>query len=446
MKTKITCIVFCATCLFIVSCKKEIKRSAASPTAQLSQYQSQVAEVTREVARALDEVYVDPHAYDEVNAAIRSEYYADERVPLRELLFPSPHGLYNCEIFRLHKIDTGRFRRRFCEVILNGNYPKLKRELVPLLNRRSSPAVANNVLIDDSVPGIVSDKYPVSIYFPYSENFGTFVSDSFPPNSKMAIILRPTIVYTDRDDDAAPGRRPYFCSGAPNNTCYADVTVNDSYAETYATHIVAIGAAVNATAAKEPLKTELVTRAYHGWSRLSKQMDKLISFTGNGGGSEIKVCRINGFLKMTDEQVTDFAGDVITINYTRADIRKRRFKRVFSLWDPNWNYQDIEQVYAVYENDNVGSRTISGSLNTTLNLPGKIGKTEGEIGFKISVITQDEIITQRKFDRKSFLRDGLNNQGWGFVVDANDFLATNKDWPVYDGGAIWSYTFPYRIY
>ena len=95
-------------------------------------------------------------------------------------------------------------------------------------------------------------------------------------------------------------------------------------------------------------------------------MDKLVSFTGNGGGSEIKVCRVNGFLKMADEQITNFAGDVITLHYTRGDIRKKRWKRIFGVWDPNWNYQDIEQVYAVYEDDNMGSKTLTGSLKTTV--------------------------------------------------------------------------------
>jgi len=40
----------------------------------------------------------------------------------------------------------------------------------------------------------------------------------------------------------------------------------------------------------------------------------------------------------------------------------------------------------------------------------------------------------------------MNDQGYGFMIDQNDFLGVGKDWPVIDGGAIWSYTFPYRIY
>ena len=115
------------------------------------------------------------------------------------------------------------------------------------------------------------------------------------------------------------------------------------------------------------------------------------------------------------------------------------------MWDPNWNYQDIEQIYTVYEEDKTGTGTIEGALTTNLTLPLKLGKTEGKIGFKIQVQTQDEIITQRKLDRKSFLRDGMNNQGWGYYPDSNDFLS-GKDWPIFDGGAIWQYTVPYRIY
>ena len=116
---------------------------------------------------------------------------------------------------------------------------------------------------------------------------------------------------------------------------------------------------------------------------------------------------------ITDEQVTDFAGDVSYSSVYKSRHKKKRWKRVYSIWDPNWNYQDIEQIYAVYEDDTQGKKTLSGSLTTTVNLPGKIGKVEGEIGFKIEIVTQDEIITQKKVDRKSFLRDGIEQPGVG---------------------------------
>ncbi|HUQ65536.1 MAG TPA: hypothetical protein VM101_05255 [Flavitalea sp.] len=427
MKTLLTA---CILCAMISACSKQIQNTIPE---RPDERQRTIKAVTKEVAEVLQQVYSDHLAYMEVNKAIYQGTYEDERVRLIDLL----------------KVDTGKFRKKFCEIIEKGNYPLLYSELCDVLKLKRLPSEyvqSNMVLADDSIPSVLSTINPISIYFPYSENFGNAqINDSLPPDSKLAIVLKPTLVYTDRDDDIVPGKKPYYCSSGVNNLCYMDVMVNDAYAEINPTHIVTFGAATRASPV-EILKTDLVTRAYHGASRLTKQMDKLVSFMGNGGGSEIKVCRVNGYLKMADEQITDFAGDVTTLYYTRADIRKKRWKRIFSIWDTNWNYQDIEQVYAVYEDDNVGTKTLTGSLTTTVNLPGKTGKAEGELGYKIGLMSQDEILTQRKMDRKSFLRDGLNNQGYGFIADANDFLPVGKDWPVIDGGSVWSYTFPYRIY
>lgn len=415
--------------LFIcVACKKEF------PTPNNIVYQShqaQVAAITKEVAEVLQELYADHYAYMEVNAAIYAGHYYDERIPLRDLL----------------KKDTGRFARRFCQILESGKFPILTSELAAFLHLKKGVTISSKAMLTgDSLPSVLSPVNPVVIYFPYSENFlagNTY--DTVATEIRAGTVAKPTIVYTDREGDSAPGKKPYFCTSSPTKLCYSDVLVDDKYAELFPTHVVAVGAVVR-TDTPVVLKTELVTRAYHGWSRLSRQMDKFVSFTGNGGGSEIKVCRVNGFLKMADEQITNFAGDVITLHYTRGDIRKKRWKRVFAIWDPNWNYQDIEQIYAVYEDDNVGSSVLTGSLKTTVTLPGTIGKAEGELGFKINFMSQDEIITQRKLDRKSFLRDGINDQGYGFIADVNDFLPIGKDWPVIDGGAVWSYTFPYRIY
>jgi hypothetical protein len=437
--------------LILGSCRKKMDDPRPDPSSvDLSNQQARVAALTREVARALEEVYKNNRACNEVNAAIHCGYYEDERVLLKDLLKPTTSDLYKSSAFRKLNVDTGIFRRKFCEIIERGNYPLISAALSPAIFSKTpaGTTVTNNSLIPsgDDV-GILSGTQLISIYFPYSENFGfSFISDSLPPDNKFAIILRPTIVSTDRESDSAPGRDPIWSLGSPGNVSYIDVTVDDSYAEKTRTHIIGIGAKIKETTQAVYSKSEMVYRVYNGANRLTKQFDRLISFTGNGGGSEIKVCRINAYLKRSDEQVTDFSGDVVSISFTRADIRNKRWKRIFSVWDPNWSYQDLEQIYAVYEDDNVGTKTIDGSLTTNLTIPGKAGKAEGSIGFKIQVMTQDEIVMQRKMDRKSFLRDGMNNQGWGFNVDADDFLPLNKDWPVIDGGSSWQYTLPYRIY
>lgn len=450
MKRDMKWMLFAMMIIVLYSCRKTIGGTQHAPADDLTEEQKHVAAVTKEAAAVLELVYHDGAALKEVNAAIFSGYYADQRVPLRDLLFPHQSPLYKNEKFKRLKVDTGIFRKRFCEIIVKWKHPLLSAELKDESRRMRSPSpamLANDARLDLIKPSVLSVTKPVAIYFPYAENFDENTNgDSTISASRLAASLKPTLVYTDREGDAAPGRQPSYCSGIPYNTCYRNVTVDDSYAQKRPTHIVTVGATAIGEATSNVPRTDLVHRVYHGASRLVKQMDKLISFTGNGGGSEIKVCRINGYLRRTDEQITDFSGDMVTIYYTRGDISGRRWKRVFSVWDPNWNYQDIEQIYAVYEDDTKGTRTIDGSLTTTLTLPGKLGKAEGDIGFKVQIESQDDIITQRKIDRKSFLRDGLNNQGWGFYADTNDFLTVGRNWPIYDGGAVWQFSLPYRIY
>jgi hypothetical protein len=426
-----------------IGCKKEIESGGPGSGSNPSSIPAESAGVILEVAQVLEDVYRSRQAVDEVEAAIQSGYYLDERVLLRDLLFPETSDLYKLRIFIDRKIDTGAFRRAFCREVSEGNYPKLKSELGFLLKERGSNngGVASNARIENGI-SVLSGSYPVAIYFPYSENFPY----SRITDPRLSVPRKPTIVAADRDADNGPGKAPFFCHSNPEFTCYRDVIVNDDYAYVKATHIITTGAELNPGVSLTAPPNANVNRVYHGASKLTRQMDRLISIMGNGGGSEIKVCRINGYLRRQDEQIDDFAGDVVTLHYSRGDIRNRRWKRVYSVWDPNWNYQDIEQIYAVYEEDTKGSRTIDGSLRTSLTIPGRSGKVEGDIGFKIQISTQDEVITQRKIDRKSYFYDALNNQGWGFLPDPADFLIGNRDWPVYDGGSIWQYTFPYRVY
>lgn len=453
----------------ISACKKNSfpVRNGSPETEYPAKSDAMKIALMKEVSEILEKIYVNDSVYIEVNAAIRCGHYEDERVLLWDLLNPSRSAIYRNRNFLDAVFDTAVFERAFRAIVQAGGFPLLKKAIVPsddhavFATNNQARIVTDSVISTvPEVPAlprgpeineqeIISALGDVAIYFPYSENF---IGVNDPLHAlvalKLASLKKPTLVHSDREADSGPGREPYRCSPLSLKLCYRDVTVNDEYAASTPTHIVTTGAVEKLPETTEPPKTVPVTRAYHGWSKLSKQMDRLISFTGNGGGSEIKVARINGYLKLTDEQVTNFSGDVVTVFYTRNDIKKRRWKRVFSVWDPNWNYQDIEQIYAVYEDDTRGTKTFNGSVSTTLTLPGKPspGKVEGQIGYKIEAMTQDEIITQRKIDRKSFLADGLNDQGWGFAADGNDFLGAGRDWPVYDGGAVWSYTMMFRSY
>ena len=432
------------------ACTKTTGDSTAAPKPpDILNKKNWIANATQEIASILEKVYEDRNAYKEVNAAIYSGYYEDERVVLADLLSPSTSALYYSPKFKATGCDTGIFRKKFLAVLNKGNYPLCKSQLLT----PSAYVPPNALLVSDNFrvltdsAGMITDITGLAIYFPYSENFISTNKDETITN-KLDLIKAATIVSTDRDADSGPGRKPGYCTSGINSICYVDAIVDDSFAVNNPTHIVSVGAKVAELAPAEPAIGPSMVRVYHGWSKLTKQMDKLISLTGNGGGSEIKVARISGYLKFVDQQVTNFTGDIVTIAYSRADIRNKKWKRVFSSWDPNWDKTNLEQVYAVYEDDTQGTKTLSGNISTSVNLPGKpsSGKVTGEIGFKVEVMTQDEIITQRKLDRASFLRDGLFNQGWGSISDANDFLPLTKDWPIYDGGTVWQYTMAWKSY
>jgi len=425
-----------AICMSIISCRKQVDLSPkgfAHPLVERTAEQESVARLTGEVARLLEKIYQDSIAYREVNAAIYCGYYEDERVLLGDLLDPERSSLYASAAFRKQQAGTGIFRKRFLEAVRTGSYPGVMAELA---EGRSTVNTSAIVIQPATTGSGLASLNKLCIYFPYSEEH---VAGGINASGVAA-----TIVSTDRHADSGPGREPYKCS--LGSICYRQVLVDDDYAFNHPTHIVGVGADPTPKPPIEPLKETVVNLVYHGWGRLTRQMDKLISFTGNGGGSEMKLGRISAYLKTTNQQVTGFMGDLVTVQFTRGEIRKSRWKRIFSIWDPNWTTTDKEEIYAVYEDDTEGSSTFSGSLNISVSIPGKIAKVDGKVGYEVKVKTQDNILTQRKFERTSYYRGALLNQGWGFIRDDNDFLQTSQDWPIYDGAAIWQYTMANREY
>lgn len=445
-KILIICLVF--------SCRKDhlnsdnvIHRSPDTPGAVNKE--KKIVAFNKEVANVLMQVYKNDSALIEVNATIYCGYYADERVLLKDLLNPASSGLYRSDKFLRLKTDTGIFRRTFCEIIEKNPYPLINDFLSELNTKRTNPKASVSEDYNYQGEDFFSDEMAPAIYFPYSENF--FGSNEVEDLSveSLALMERPVIVSSDREADSGIGMEPYLCGGFDEEICYREVVVDDNFVGLRNTHIVTGGAThLSEAESEQPAQATATSRVYTGWSRLTKQMDKLISLTGNGGGSEIRVGRVSGYLKTENEQVENFTGDMVMLFFTRGEISNGRWKRVYSIWDPNWNYQDAEQIYAVYEDDTRGEKSFSGSLNTAVNIPGKPspGNAKGEVSYKITIPTQDEIILQRKLDRASFFRAGNIDQGNGFIEDDDDFLSGNQDWPIYDGGAVWGYTMPNQIY
>ncbi len=428
--------------LGVFSCRKQLSVDPFSAgTDARSPETDSLSALLKELAEVLEEVYANNQAYQEVNAGILTGYYADERILLKDLLFPYQSELYRKGNPGRFVKDTGIFRKVFCEIIEKGNFPLLNKALAtwpPLraIHRDSAAAIAlssdaviQTALLSSGFSGYLEK---ASIYFPYSDNFMSPGSRDWH-ESRPLTVPAATLVYADRESDTATGRQPHLCAGnRPGLLCYREVVVHDHFAERHPTHIVGMGAEPLPQAATELPKAGIVTRVYLGWARLTAQFDKLISLTGNGGGSEVKITRVSGYLQKQAQQIDHFSGDLVTVYFSRSDIRQKRWKRIYSIWDADWKEQNSEQVYAVYEEDTKGTKTLSGSLNTLVKAPGKIlpAEVKGELAYKIEVMTQDDIIMQRKMTRSAFLSDGRNNQGWNYVKDPNDFLPVNQDWPL----------------
>jgi len=416
----------------LFSCQKEVNNeldySPGNARFPVTPKEKEIVDKIRKVELVLRKIYTDPKVVAEATAATKCGYYDDEVVDLKDLLNPRTSLLYASEKFRRLNVETGIFERKF------------KEEFDKMFG-------ANNV-----VGRTTSDYFEdegITIYFPYSEDF------TDPKGSEI------TLVAADRDADEGPGNKPDG-TNPDGSTKYVPVTVNDDYAAVSPTHIVCVIDKLPKADYVDslPPPSGTVDRVFHGYSRLGKHYDKLISFTGNGGGSEIRVARASGYLQVQNQQVTSWANDVISVNYSRKDVRKKKWKRVYSAWDPDWVAANNEQVYAVWEDDTEGTKTFTGSLSTTLLLRAfdSTQTVQGSIGFSITVKTQDEIITQRKISRYAYFITAKQDQGGGFDMcdgcgegDANPcldntFLPTGEYWPKWDCGTNWKYTWSYNIY
>ncbi len=289
----------------------------------------------------------------------------------------------------------------------------------------------------------------IAIYFPYSKRF------------KDKEVQTITIVTaTEVDSDVGMGIEYRKCG---KEVCSKQVTVDDKYAQKNPTYIVQGGGAEVAKyklASKNAggrVATGTFLKVWIGTVRCIKQYDRLISLTGNGGGSEIKITRTSAYLKQETDGQINSPGNVVSADIPRDMIDLGIPVIIFAEWDQNWEEGDKEQFFAIYEEDTKGSGEYGGSIKTTLKVPGSASATtEGSMTVKINVQTQDEIIVQHGWERAPFLAGNNSNQTWGIIPAGSSLFVArglgDSDWAVYDGpfagfgGANVSFVTPHRFY
>ena len=447
--------------LFTTSCSRNLDQINRSPGFPVTPAEKNKAKLHQEFAAILEQVYQNPHAFKEVQAAIWSGYYADERIMLRDLLAPGLSPVFQTEAFRQYGLSAGIFQRKFDSCLSSGNFPMLSKSLphkgyrpgtnwqpmqaknnqgVALSLQTSTAANKNTEAVEspaDPSPAIINSKpstpqptagtwdplldevnpEELSIYNPYSDNFRPVnpADDTEWP--------RATLVAADRDANQAPGREPYACI---SNTCFKAVLVDDDYCELQLTHIAQSGGQT----APPPAPPAPINAVLIGKVRCTRQYDHLISFTGNGGGSELRFIRGDAYMKQNSEGQITNPENLISVDLKRSDIRKKRWKEVNSIWDSNWEPDNLEQVFGIYEEDTEGTKSFSGSIKTTIR-----AFTIEPFGYNITVKTKDEIIRQLAWQRTSFFH--FNNSNISNCGLDNGFT-------IYDCGTPVTYTMPVR--
>ncbi|MBX9783302.1 MAG: hypothetical protein K2X48_08420 [Chitinophagaceae bacterium] len=447
--------------LYMVSCKKDLQQ-ANQLTQELKVDETKISkrpetpeekELVANLSKTTDilkEVYKSKDALKEVNASIAAKAYTDESILIAELIYPNTGVLGESKKFKelcaKHNITYGSFAKLFWAEVAKKNDPSykaflenLKEDIVKFAPNSSAGNYRTN---SEGGTG-------ASIYFPYQNEF---IDPNDPGGGRGGYTFGGivTIVTATADADEGIGERSVFDANG-NVVGFVPVVVNDDYAYNNPTHIIGL----NGIQPYEPNQytpysvfppggpidipnlPRTVKQVYVGEVRVSHQYDRLISFTLNGGGSEIKFTRGDGYLKLADGQVQ---ADVLMVNgkpeHTRGDIRKKRWLEWSAAWDEDWEVNNFEQFLAIYEDDNANSGSLNFSLKTTASVvvpgtpPVTIG-AERNIGGVINYKSNDAIIKQTVYKHDVF-----------FPLNRTDLEGEwRNSWPVRDKNGGVSFTF-----
>lgn len=182
--------------------------------------------------------------------------------------------------------------------------------------------------------------------------------------------------------------------------------------------------------------------------RCNYNHDRLISSQGRGGGNDVQVMRISGYLQPVNMQITNSMGDLIPLSFKRRDVKKGIFRRTFSVWDVDWRSDNLEQVLVIYEDDDNITKTVTGGVTTTLTA--STGNTiVATSTYSVTIPNADVIMRQMKISRNSYFTGAYSDKGFGYRPDKTFLQATDPHgWPLYEGatsGTLVSWTWPYQV-
>jgi hypothetical protein len=446
--SKLSTAILITTFIFLFACKKEDFSVNNNPRVDPSKvmYTPKTSDellLVENLSKTTDifkELYKSKKNIQFVNIAIASKTYTDESILLHDLIFPQKSKLQANKAFQNNikslQLDINSFGNDFMTQARKLNDAKYN-EFLQKIERSISPTLNSNSY---------STGEQVTVYFPYSEEFIDPNSGNGGTTTYGTIT---SLVTATADADEGIGSLPTYVNGILQG--YTQVLVNDEYAAANPTHIIGVngvelydnGLGTSGTTLFRPeppidipnLSRE-VKQVYVGKVQCKHQFDHFISIRGNGGGSEIRFTRADGFLKVADGQVQ---ADVFIIGDNMSISRRSIFNKVFvtydTEWDGDWESSNLEQNLAIFENDTRGDLELSGEISTKLKL-GLFDFTIKPIAYKITLKSEDPIQKQTNYKHDVFFtlnRTNIENM----LIDG---------WPVRDKNARVSFTLMDRTF
>jgi len=437
--------------LIIVSCKKEdvkkdnqIEEAILTDSAYEMSHQLENSNKERlrnailELTELMKFIPSKHKALKEIYNLSDNKYYKDNFVFLSDLLNYDNSNLYKSKKIQSNYI--GAFRDFIKETMVKKNadkYPNLNYYINRIFNKQYHPSKSNNL----------TDFYQnadIAFYIPYFED----------DNDNLLSSNNPTYVPAVIDGNEGVGYKKV-------NNDWETVSVNDDYATNNLTMIIMPdesgggGSSNNSSSvtttydgdcnALEPNSNNAwIRQVFIGHARINNkhQYDHLVSFTGNGAGSDIRIGRLASRERIPVDSTHNInASDwdtVCEITFTRKEIRKGIKKWIGAIWDPNWECRGEihQQLFGVWEDD---------KTTKTIDFAGEIkwkGKELFSIKFDIPNHSKDEIIRQITREKTEFFATNLLDQGGGSW--RGEYSFSDRSWAVYDSNTDFCYTMPHR--
>lgn len=450
--TKLNLLLLMITILF--SCNDDMdsinEQTFKNPYEKSGKLEIESKEIVRNAVLELvdlqKEIHKNQAAFMEIYHLTDNTFYVDNYCSLSDLLNPS-----NAEVYKRSKVPMrfiGEYKKAFdAELQSNLNqYPNLN-------------FITNSVKIrGKNAEFNIEDFYAnadLTFYIPYKSNDNEVIIDPYNGTTYVPGVI-----------DAIEGLGYKYNSDTEE---FDEVMTNDDYANAKMSVIIEPNDYRNLLMHEEDINSgggsgyynpqpneytgdcdklpanvgEYLRQVWVGYAKINnkKQYDRFISFTGNGGGSEIRIGRLDSRDQISIDSIGNISANqwdnIVSIDFSRKDIRKKRKKWVGSIWHENWECNDgvHEVLLGIYEEDTEGDVIFDQTINW-----------EGEEIFSVDATIQnrskDEIIRKIIREEDEFFITNLLDQGCG--AEQGEYSFSDRQWSWYDCGTDFKYTMPHR--